>query len=140
APLWRDERWIAEPGASLGHGPDDALRFTEALAEVLGVERDHAVPAYEDAGEYLAREGRLPVNVEPTDNRLEDPEERDRLRRVFERGLTTPVGCVLPLQRTTGRDGRVWQSALWWLRGKHLVLIPGDSPIGLRLPLASLPW
>ena len=35
---------------------------------------------------------------------------------------------------------KVWESGLWMLRGKHLVLIPGDSPIGLRLPVASLPW
>ncbi|MEZ4332559.1 MAG: transglutaminase family protein [Myxococcota bacterium] len=140
APLWQDERWIAEPGAALGHGPDDAQRFAEALAETLGVERHLAMPAFEDATDALAREGRLPINVDPTDSRLEDPEERDRMRRVFERGLSTPAGCVLPIQRASGRDGRVWQSGLWWLRGKHLVLIPGDSPMGLRLPLPSLPW
>ena len=28
----------------------------------------------------------------------------------------------------------------WLVRSRHLVLVPGDSPIGLRLPLASLPW
>ncbi len=33
-----------------------------------------------------------------------------------------------------------WQTGLWMLRGQHLYLMPGDSPVGLRLPLPSLPW
>ena len=66
--------------------------------------------------------------------RIKDPEERERLRRVFSRGLGNPVGFVLPLQR----NGAEWQSALWMLRAKHLFLVPGDSPVGFRLPLKSL--
>ena len=50
------------------------------------------------------------------------------------------MGYVLPLQRGSQGGEKVWESGLWLLRGKHLVLIPGDSPIGLRLPMSSLPW
>ena len=64
-------------------------------------------------------------------------EERERLRRVFERGLGKPVGYVLPLQRGVGKNGPEWQTGLWMLRGQQLFLVPGDSPAGLRLPLAS---
>jgi len=74
------------------------------------------------------------------ENRLEDAGERERVRRVFERGLNQPVGFVLPLQRGTGKSGPEWQTGLWMLRGQRLFLVPGDSPIGMRLPLASLPW
>ena len=74
------------------------------------------------------------------DNRLDDAQERERLRKVFERGLDTPTGFVLPLQRGAGLNGPEWQTGLWMLRGQHLFLIPGDSPVGLRLPLPSLPW
>ena len=77
---------------------------------------------------------------DPVDNHLDNPEERDRVRRVFERGLETPVSMVLPLQRGSGKNGPEWQTGLWMLRGQHLYLIPGDSPAGLRLPLPSLPW
>src|SRR5262249_43172224 len=68
-----------------------------------------------------------------------DPEERERLRRVFERGIGQPVGFVLPLQRGYGRNGPEWQTGLWVLLGRHLFLIPGDSAIGFRLPLQSVP-
>ena len=80
------------------------------------------------------------MNVDPVDNHLEDTRERERMRQVFERGLSTPTGHVLPIQRGAGKKGPEWQTGLWMLRGQHLFLLPGDSPVGLRLPLPSLPW
>jgi uncharacterized protein (DUF2126 family) len=66
--------------------------------------------------------------------------ERARLARVFDHGLGQPVGSVLPLRRAI-RDGtRIWQSGRWHFRGGRLFLLPGDSPVGLRLPLDTLPW
>ena len=99
-----------------------------------------SMPAFEDPFYHLQQERQLPINVDPVDNHLEDPQERERIRHVFERGLDTPVGMVLPLQRGPGKSGPEWQTGLWMLRGQHLYLVPGDSPVGLRLPLPSLPW
>ena len=97
-------------------------------------------PAYEDIHYYLWRERRLPANVLAEDAKLRDELERARLARVFGQGLASPVGSVLPLRRAV-RDGvRIWQGGKWFFRGGALFLIPGDSPIGLRLPLDSLPW
>jgi uncharacterized protein (DUF2126 family) len=139
-PIWRDAKLLADLSLEGGCDTEMPLRFTRELALRLAVEPDYVVPAYEDPWEVLRDEGRLPVNVEPSDRRLDEPETRERLRRVLDRGLATPAGAVLPLERAIGPRGPVWQSGLWMLRARHLVLIPGESPIGLRLPLASLPW
>ena len=33
-----------------------------------------------------------------------------------------------------------WVSGRWFFRDERMFLIPGDSPMGYRLPLDSLPW
>ncbi len=138
-PLWRDGQLIAQEQAKGTATLDDAKRFTERLAQLLGVDPDVPVPAFEDPVPYLTREQRLPENVDPFDSRLEDPEERARLARVFERGLAEPVGYVMPLQRWNAPHQRAWYSERWTTRRGRLFLVPGDSPIGFRLPLESLP-
>jgi uncharacterized protein (DUF2126 family)/transglutaminase-like putative cysteine protease len=138
--LWHDYSLVASQEAASHFGPQQAQNFAETLARRLGLDTAYVNAAFEDPEYYLQRERQLPVNVDPADNHLEDAGERERLRQVFQRGLNTPTGFVLPLQRGEGTRGPEWQSGLWMLRGQHLFLMPGDSPIGLRLPLASLPF
>lgn len=132
-PLWRDHSLIAHADAFSSFGPLDAQRFAATLASRLGVDPTYVNEAFEDPLYYLQRERQLPTNVDPIDNHLEDAAERERVRRVFERGLNQPVGYVLPLQRGWGKDGPEWQTGMWMLRGQHLYLVTGDSPAGPAL-------
>lgn len=139
-PLWTDPALIADDGQDYGYGMVEACRFIDRLADRLGVVRQHVMPAYEDAWFYLWRERRLPSNVNPLDSNLKDEGERLRLARIFEQGIGEAVGYVLPLRRTAADAGFRWTTGPWFLRPEQLFLIPGDSPIGYRLPLDSLPW
>ncbi len=137
-PVWREDDLIARVGGGHQNTETDARRFIHQLARHLGVEPGHALPAYEDAWYYLWRERRLPANVDPLHSNLEDKQERDRLARLFEQGLNQVIGYALPVRRAATQDG--WESGEWFLRREHLFLFPGDSPMGYRLPLDSLPW
>ena len=139
-PLWRNPHLRGDARTSYGHDHPEARRFMEALARNLGLDSDFIISAYEDVFYYLWRERRLPSNVDPFKSRLEDPEERARLMKVFQQGLDKLVGYALPLR--TSYDGRswYWETGYWFLRDERMYLHPGDSPMGLRLPLDSLPW
>ncbi|MBS1209969.1 MAG: dehydrogenase [Proteobacteria bacterium] len=137
-PLWLKPELFADEKRDYGVDEVQAGAFLRAVAEQLGVAPKYAFPAFEDVMYYLWRERRLPANVDPFDARLDDPLERERLRKVFSRGLDKTVGWVLPI----GRDpsGTRWQSGPWFLRDERCYLIPGDSPVGYRLPLDGQPW
>jgi uncharacterized protein (DUF2126 family)/transglutaminase-like putative cysteine protease len=139
-PVWRDETLFGKESTSYGHGPAEAERFARTLARHLGVDPDHAQPAYEDVWYYLWKEQRLPANVDPLDNKLKDPNERKRLARLFGQGLNQVAGYALPLRWWGFGDQGGWKSGKWTFRDGRLFLIPGDSPMGFRLPLDALPF
>src|SRR5579883_675659 len=135
-PLWKNADRIAAEAADHLPNAEDARRLTGAIADRLGLDGSYILPAYEDFWHHLAQERQLAHNVDPRDSKLEDPELRARLARVFERGLSRPVGYVLPVEKGVSR----WLSEHWTTRSGHLFLLPGDSAIGFRLPLNSLPY
>ncbi len=137
--MWSDDSLFAKEAVNYGHTAREAQRFITQLARILEIKPKYAIPAYEDAWYYMWRERRLPANVDPLESRLEDKVERARLSKIFNQGLKNIAGFVLPIKRhSTGRAH--WASGSWFLRPEHLFLIPGDSPMGLRLPLDSFPW
>ena len=140
-PIWRKPELVAADGPDHRADATTALTFIKNLTERLNLRWDHIVPGYEDAWYYLWKERRLPANVDPLKSNLENEEERKRLARIFERGLGRVVGYALPI-RPIFSDGAStrWESGRWFLRQENMYLLPGDSPMGYRLPLDSLPW
>ena len=139
-PVWQDTSLFASGRNTGTYGAADARRFSNALCQRLGLAPDYLIPAYEDVVKQAHLEQALPVNLNPLELDLEAPEERQRLARLLKQGLGTIAGYVLPIQAATQDPQPQWQSCRWPLRREHLYLLEGDSPMGLRLPLASLPW
>ncbi|MEL6547933.1 MAG: transglutaminase family protein, partial [Myxococcota bacterium] len=125
--IWPDRR--LEEGSTV----DEAMRFMNALAQHLGV-KEGVLAGYEDPWRLIQDEESLPPDVDPYQAELEDPEVRRRLARILERGVKTPVGFAVPL----AHDGARWVTTDFEFRRGRMYLIPGDSPMGLRLPLNSL--
>jgi len=139
-PLWRGDQLIADttkPGTATF---DTARVFGERLATTLGLPIALLNTAYEDVRKFVEAEASLPENADPLQADLTKYDERARLARLLKRGLGSPAGFVLPLKATVEVGGAVgWTSSPWPLKREHLYAVTGDSPLGLRLPLSSLP-
>lgn len=146
-PVWRDGNLIAgerlpdQPAPQIA--PEAAEGVLRAVAIGLGVDDEFVQPVFEDAVDWIVREAQLPDNVAPDAPELDDPEERARYMRTFQRGLSKPVGYVLPIQRwwqAAQQPIRRWRSEKWRVRRGVLYAVPGDSVLGYRLPLGALPF
>jgi len=143
-PMWLDATLFSDENKADGYGPDEAERFTFELVGSLGLPVHSQIAAYEDVMLQAQIEQRLPENLDPLKADLKAPEERRRLARLLEQGLGRTVGYVLPLKAkdfdASVALGTVWRTCRWPLKREHLYLTEGDSPMGLRLPLSTLPW
>ena len=136
--IWKDAALVADETRQYAGAGANASRLLLEVARRLGLGENHVFPAFEDALYYIWRERKLPANVDVAGAALTDPQERARLGRILDKTLSDAVGYVLPLAKLV--EGARWQSGPWPLRGEHCYLVPGDSPMGFRLPLDSLPW
>jgi uncharacterized protein (DUF2126 family) len=140
-PIWENQSLFAEDGKDYGYAAPEAAKFLEALTLRLQVSSDFTITAYEDIFFHLWKERRLPELIDPLDPKLKDFPERVKLAHLFEQGAEQPIGYVLPLRRVPTRSGTPrWTSQPWFPLSKRMFLTPGDSPMGYRLPLESLPW
>ncbi|MCB1144892.1 MAG: transglutaminase family protein [Leptospiraceae bacterium] len=136
-PIWRNPALFGDETQPMGYGELDAYRFIKKLTSYLDVTDRYILPGFEDVYYYLWKEGTLPVNVDPFKKNLKDSEERKNLRKVLEKGLDRVVGFGLPLEFDPTH--KKWKTGPRSFRRERMYLVPGDSPMGYRLPLASLP-
>jgi uncharacterized protein (DUF2126 family)/transglutaminase-like putative cysteine protease len=136
-PLWQNPALLAHIDKDYKHDIDSAESFANTLAATLDIDSKYINPAFEDALHYLMEEQRVPLNIQTKIAAAKDSLERKRLIRVLQQGFDKAAGFVLPLEFDAISDS--WITSNWPLRSERLILIPGDSPLGLRLPLEELP-
>jgi uncharacterized protein (DUF2126 family)/transglutaminase-like putative cysteine protease len=139
-PIWHDASLFSEELIDDGYDLAQARSFTYALSKHLGFPKACVIPAHEDVMHQTLLEEKLPDNIDPLTVNLKDSEERRRLARLLEQGLGEVVGFVMPIKAEEGKKSGNWLTSKWPLKREHLYLLTGDSPMGYRLPLASLPW
>ncbi|MEZ5572127.1 MAG: transglutaminase family protein [Halioglobus sp.] len=142
-PLWNNPNLLARVDKDYSFDAKTAIRFGQQLCGLLGLPKQVCQNAYEDGLYYLLQEQNLPKNLDVLAQKLKGDLDRRRLARLIERGFTVPSGVVIPLARSTGwpidESKKSWHSSLWPMKRERITLIPGDSPMGLRLPLNDLP-
>lgn len=136
-PLINHTRNYGDPNEDYGYTYRDCETLMKSIVSNLKLPAFNIQPGYEDVYYYLWQEDKLPVNIDPLRVNLADSLERKTMSSVIASGLNNPVGFVLPIEWNF--DLNVWLSCAWRFRQKHMYLIPGNSPMGLRLPLESLP-
>lgn len=138
-PLWKNKRLLGI-GVSEAQKPvtiETAGAFVDFLRRKLRLPAECVLPAYEDPAHYLHAEGKLPPEFEKDIKGNSYSEiERRRLLRILDQGLGEIAGFALPLVYNSTQ--KLWESAITVFRRGFLALLPGDSPMGLRLPLASI--
>jgi uncharacterized protein (DUF2126 family)/transglutaminase-like putative cysteine protease len=138
-PIWSNPQLFGDVSRPASVDAERSGEFLAEFADRLGVGDQWIREAYEDIWRTIEQEQKLPVDVDPRDYDLDDDEDRRRLGKILERGLSRVAGYVLPLTKAWWQAQPRWTSGPWPIRSERLFLLPGDSPLGLRLPLDSLP-
>ncbi|MFT4299771.1 MAG: transglutaminase family protein [Aeromicrobium sp.] len=133
--LWSDPGLLADPWQ-----PDQAVEaargraeaFVRAFARTVGVTDHQVLAAWEDPLVPFAAALRRPLDAAGAE---QPPAALDAAWIAeLDAGVDAPTGWVLPL--VPGEES--WTSPRWRFGRGRLVLVPGDSPIGLRLPLGTI--
>lgn len=135
-PLWNEPQLLADINNQSEFNVTHAQQFAHQLARGLGFSKEAVTTAYEDVLYHLWQEGNLPIEASPEAPELLHAMTRKGFLAKMERGLEQPVGFVLPIAYDSVFGG--WQSCCWTFKRGHCFLLPGDSPLGYRLPLSSL--
>ena len=145
-PLWSDPAMLADPwapdAADVPALPASAAQaLLASVTRRLGLPDTQNRPVFEDALARLAAQVRVPAGDPPdTDTVAKDAlDARVELVAELDAGIA-PTAWLVPLCANDDEPGPRWASPDWRLRRGRIVLLPGDSPAGLRLPLDAVSW
>src|SRR5690606_31660632 len=144
-PRWQNTLYWRKDGKALWPGqfpqadakpvkPESARALLRLLCAKMDLPASAIHPAYEDAFYTLWREANLPLGEELSVDH--EALAKRTLAQLLEQGLNQASGYCLPLGFNV--ETKHWQTCRWRFRQSALYLVPGNSPIGLRLPLTSL--
>ncbi|MBF4161185.1 transglutaminase family protein [Nocardioides acrostichi] len=128
-PLWRDPALLAEPWLAGGAEDDAAHALAARVTAALGLPAEQLLGAYEDPFAAVTADVRRPAGERPG-----EPADQQAWHDLLEEHGDA-VGWVLPIV-----PGEEWVSPAWRFRRGRLVLTPGTSAVGLRLPLDAISW
>ncbi len=145
SPIWNEPKLLVlDPSTPGSANMQAGAKYIDAVAELLGIDHEFVVRAYEDPVVQVLNEARLPLGT-PAEFEISPSQMANgaSARMDFVAKLDASKGAVvahvIPLHRPPGETMR-WGTTHWHLRRGSLFLLPGDSPAGLRLPLESLTW
>lgn len=121
-PIWSRRDLIADDPPGIEHAPTDRATPTGPAAR---------------AGELVRLLARA-LGLDPA--MVMEAHEQKGLEASGVQEHSVPRAWVLPVLRFHDGLGARWRTSTWPVADGRVVLVPGDSPAGLRLPMASLPW
>jgi uncharacterized protein (DUF2126 family)/transglutaminase-like putative cysteine protease len=130
-PIWPCRHLIAA---------DPAPAAEPAAPLAVGADTDGAAgsrPATAAAGDLLRR---LAARLGLATDAVMEAHENPAADPLVARGESGLRAFVLPLLKHRHHGENRWRSSAWPVPEGRVPLVPGDSPAGLRLPMASLPW
>ena len=143
-PAWGDPALLDDPSKPGKAGLDGGAFFLRALARRLGLDPGRVLPAFEPGSRTapapLPRPAQAVQERELPVQELEFPgglRRQQHLGAPPAGGVSQPTGWVLPL--TWSADAARWVTDSWRPAEGRLNLSKGDSAMGYRLLLDSLP-
>ncbi len=116
--------------------PGHDFELLKEICTQLSIDENRIIPAFEDVTYYLWKK-ELQAS-EDSSASLSDFEkiELEKTNEVLSEAKQKPSGYILPIQYSF--KNKVWMTCAWSLDDKKLILNPGNSPVGLRLPLNQI--
>ncbi len=134
-PLWDNQELLMEK--NLPKNKTYLLKnFLLEVSKTLGLSGDTVSAVYEDIPYKLWESDKDTVPADIDDEKTKEETQQALINQFFKENIKEPAGYVLPIHWDDEND--CWISNFWCSKNNYLMLTPGESALGYRLPLESL--